>query len=163
MASAKMRSARDLEEQAFIEDELQPVDETEAEGSWLVQSVKRVRRELGRLFGSEQQKPHKHHKKRSESPAKKSPNGEGRKKSHQGLAKNNNNNNGAKLNAAKPKKMNKLNSLNRHKKRQSFGFDNEGSGYTGNEDDEGNIDDFGETDLCKYYSAYFFNLTYHYY
>lgn len=55
-----MRSARDLDEQAFIEDELQPVDESNSEsangGSWLMQSVKRVRRELGRLFGGDEKK-----------------------------------------------------------------------------------------------------------
>ncbi|XP_065366162.1 basement membrane-specific heparan sulfate proteoglycan core protein isoform X5 [Calliphora vicina] len=59
-SSAKLRSARDLDEQAFIDDELQPVDESDSEvsngGSWLMQSVKRVRRELGRLFGSEEKK-----------------------------------------------------------------------------------------------------------
>lgn len=55
-----MRSGRDLDENAFIEDELQPVDEGNSEsangGSWLMQKVKRVRRELGRLFGSEEKK-----------------------------------------------------------------------------------------------------------
>ncbi|KAM7349794.1 terribly reduced optic lobes isoform 6-T6 [Cochliomyia hominivorax] len=57
-SSTKLRSARDLDEQAFIEDELQPVDDSESSngGSWLMQSVKRVRRELGRLFGGDEKK-----------------------------------------------------------------------------------------------------------
>ncbi|XP_075155748.1 terribly reduced optic lobes isoform X13 [Haematobia irritans] len=141
--SNKLRSARDLDEKAFIEDELQPVDENEAtdEGSWLVQSVKRVRRELGRLFGSEgatEKKPHKHHKKRAErtEAAAKRATGEGRKKGHH---------DGAKLNG-KSKKLHKLNDLNKHKKRQLFGDDNEGSG---NPIDDDEPEDFGETDLWE--------------
>ncbi|KAL9883916.1 terribly reduced optic lobes isoform 28-T30 [Glossina fuscipes fuscipes] len=56
-SGTKLRSARDLNEQDLIDDELQPVEAIESEdqngGSWLMQSVKRVRRELGRLFGSD--------------------------------------------------------------------------------------------------------------
>ncbi|XP_037895157.1 basement membrane-specific heparan sulfate proteoglycan core protein isoform X24 [Glossina fuscipes] len=56
-SGTKLRSARDLNEQDLIDDELQPVEAIDSEdqngGSWLMQSVKRVRRELGRLFGSD--------------------------------------------------------------------------------------------------------------
>lgn len=50
--SQKLHSVQDLEDEALLEDELQPVEDSEETG-WFATSVKRVRRELGRLFGKD--------------------------------------------------------------------------------------------------------------
>lgn len=55
-ADTRWRSVRDLDAESLLEDELQPVvaaeeSETDSDGNWLVQGVKRVRRELGKFFG----------------------------------------------------------------------------------------------------------------
>ncbi|XP_073829721.1 terribly reduced optic lobes isoform X13 [Musca autumnalis] len=165
---SKLRNSRDLDEQAFIDDELQPVDESEtnSEGSWLVQSVKRVRRELGRLFGAEnskqqtsnaagEHKTRKHHKKRSERKEGGAATATGKKSHPEGHKKaqreqnGHNKQAGAKL-QSKPKKSNKLQSLNKHKKRQLYGDEMEGSGMgTGDDDTDQINEDFGETDLWE--------------
>lgn len=133
-SSAKLRSARDLDEQAFIDDELQPVDETDSGdsaatnggGSWLMQSVKRVRRELGRLFGSEEQKQAVG-KKQAKNTAK----AEKQRKRQVKLAEK------QKRKAAAQSSKNK----NRLNKRQSYD-EVEGSG----DDNE----TYGERDMCKW-------------
>ncbi|XP_037811627.1 basement membrane-specific heparan sulfate proteoglycan core protein-like isoform X4 [Lucilia sericata] len=134
-SSTKLRSARDLDEKAFIEDELQPVDEADNEGSsssndgsWLMQSVKRVRRELGRLFGSEEKKlvADKKH-------AKNAAKLEKQRKRQAKLAEK------QKRKAANAARNNKA--KNRLNKRQSYGDEVEGSG----DDTEG----YGEHDTWQ--------------
>lgn len=152
----KLRSARDLNEQDLIEDELQPVEAIESEdqngGSWLMQSVKRVRRELGRLFGSDnnsqdiEKTKSKQHRRRSHGERLA---GEKKKRQHltegedgqqQQRKKRKHVRPDGELKAKKqPKKLQKI--TGKHSKRQSNGDDNfEGSG-----DD----DDLYETDQCN--------------
>ncbi|XP_017472792.1 PREDICTED: low-density lipoprotein receptor-related protein-like, partial [Rhagoletis zephyria] len=59
---AVARSTRDLDSQSLLEDELQPVaaEEDADADSWLIQGVKRVRRELSRIFGKAEDKSAKH-------------------------------------------------------------------------------------------------------
>ncbi|XP_053952223.1 basement membrane-specific heparan sulfate proteoglycan core protein isoform X19 [Anastrepha ludens] len=61
------RNTRDLDTQSMLEDELQPVaaeEDAEANSSWLLKGVTRVRRELSRLFGKTEDKSAKqaHHR-----------------------------------------------------------------------------------------------------
>lgn len=136
-SSAKLRSARDLDEQAFIDDELQPVDESDSEvsngGSWLMQSVKRVRRELGRLFGSEEKKLVAGKKHAAKNTAKL----EKQRKRQAKLAEKQK----RKALAASVARANKA--KNRLNKRQSYD-DVEGSG------DETENENYGEHDMCKW-------------
>ncbi|XP_037931811.1 basement membrane-specific heparan sulfate proteoglycan core protein [Teleopsis dalmanni] len=76
----KYRGIRELDEQALRDDELQPVEDALAESNenWLVKGVKRVRRELNRIFGSkdDENKPRKHRKRNEERRTKKEQNHE---------------------------------------------------------------------------------------
>uniref|UniRef100_A0A1A9W8R9 SEA domain-containing protein n=1 Tax=Glossina brevipalpis TaxID=37001 RepID=A0A1A9W8R9_9MUSC len=152
-SGTKLRSARDLNEKDLLEDELQPVEAIESEdqngGSWLMQSVKRVRRGLGRLFGSDSKSQNiektksKQHKKRSHGERLA---GEKKKRQHFTEGEGGQQQQRKKRKHVKPdeeprpKKQSKklLQITNKHNKRQSNGDDNfEGSG------DE---DDLYETD-----------------
>ncbi|XP_049312046.1 basement membrane-specific heparan sulfate proteoglycan core protein isoform X31 [Bactrocera dorsalis] len=61
-----VRNERDLDNESLLEDELQPIaaeEDTDADadsGSWLAKGVKRVRRELSRLFGKAEDKSAAH-------------------------------------------------------------------------------------------------------
>ncbi|XP_050331104.1 basement membrane-specific heparan sulfate proteoglycan core protein isoform X11 [Bactrocera neohumeralis] len=65
-----VRNERDLDNESLLEDELQPIaaeEDADADadsGSWLAKGVKRVRRELSRLFGKAEDKSaaHRHHR-----------------------------------------------------------------------------------------------------
>lgn len=128
-----------------------------------MQSVKRVRRELGRLFGEESTKKSvnkagkRHHKKRAEDGELK-PRGDGqhkKKRHHQ----HNNEHAAGKTDAehhehGKHKRNHnqqqqhakKLNKLNKHHKRQSYDDEMEGSGTDIDEDEHNEPE---ETELCK--------------
>lgn len=154
-----VRNERDLDNESLLEDELQPIaaeeDADAASSSWLVKGVKRVRRELSRLFGKAEDKSAAHRHRASEGTKnkhvkhhkvhggddKKHHNKHqlhGKHRAHRLLQRQRSEGNEHENSEQQGKQMKKL--AKKHSKRQSE-YDGPGSG----DGDE----DFADSELCK--------------
>lgn len=160
-----MRNERDLDKESLLKDELQPIaPEEDADGdssSWLAKGVKRVRRELSRLFGkaddksaaqrrsvsddtkSKHVKHPKHHKAHSGDDKKHHNKHQlhGKHRAHRLLQRQRSDGNEHDNSQHQGKQLKKL--AKKHSKRQSD-YDGDGSG-DGDEDFE-----VADTALCKF-------------